>query len=288
MQLETQLQPWLSSYGLLIVSVLFVAVATLEMLFPQQKLSTTTFSRWRDNFLLYLLATLVRRLMAPLVVLGISFNSGYLASSTTLPLWAALLSGLIIFDLAAYLLHRCMHHFPILWRIHAIHHAPVDVDLTTAWCFHPLDSVITLTYQLMVLWLVGLPAESLVFYQAMSGILSYGHHANFRVSERLYKLLSPIFILPADHRVHHSSDLHSGNTNFSVILSLWDHVFRTRGNIAHLKNDDFRCGIRGQWEDGHPGLLAILKAPFVSQPAPPTQPYREIDVVPAAINRTPI
>jgi sterol desaturase/sphingolipid hydroxylase (fatty acid hydroxylase superfamily) len=142
--------------------------------------------------------------------------------------WGALASFVIVLltiDLLEYAFHRLQHTWPLLWKLHSLHHSAVDFNVTVTLRHHWSDALIKgcLLYPLVGVlfrvepWIVG--ATSVVF---MSG--NYFAHLNLRVDLGRYVTW---INNPQYHRLHHSTRAEHFDHNFTQLLPLWDHLFGT-------------------------------------------------------------
>ena len=67
------------------------------------------------------------------------------------------LSSVILLDLAIYLQHVLFHAVPALWRLHRMHHADLDFDVTTGLRFHPIEILLSMVIKLAVVAALGAP-----------------------------------------------------------------------------------------------------------------------------------
>lgn len=153
-----------------------------------------------------------------------------------LPVWAMLIVGLPLLDLiGAYAAHWTEHRIPVLWRFHLVHHTDQHVDTTTANRHHPGESVIRFVFTTLAVLIVGAPIWLVFLYQSMSVVLSQFNHANIVVPKWLDRVLSPVFVTPDMHRVHHHYRMPYTDTNFGNIFSFWDKVFGTYSEVDNTK-----------------------------------------------------
>src|SRR5262245_39130283 len=68
------------------------------------------------------------------------WNMGLFAGIQIRP-WLLLIVAVAGLDLAAYVAHVLLHKLPIAWRFHRIHHSEPEVDVTTAFRQHPVETL---------------------------------------------------------------------------------------------------------------------------------------------------
>jgi sterol desaturase/sphingolipid hydroxylase (fatty acid hydroxylase superfamily) len=116
-------------------------VAIWELVAPRRALTTSKPIRWRDNLIIVFIDSVIVRLLIPITLVAVALllqerNWGVL-NFLNIPYWATVMMGVIVLDLAVYLQHVMFHAVPVLWRLHMMHHADLDFDLTTGLRFQP-------------------------------------------------------------------------------------------------------------------------------------------------------
>ena len=116
-------------FGILLIMALWELVA------PRRQLKVSKLMRWTNNLGLVFLNSIVLRLLFPAAAVGVAIfvesNSwGLLNYYRPAFPWAVVLS-IIVLDFIIYLQHVLMHAAPSLWRVHRVHHADLDYDVTT-------------------------------------------------------------------------------------------------------------------------------------------------------------
>lgn len=141
--------------------------------------------------------------------------------------WIAALSVLVLVDsLATYWTHRMMHAVPFLWRIHRVHHADAEVDVSTSLRSHPLELLVTIPVSVIVILVVGAPPTAVIAAQAIATAAAIWQHADIDL-RRLDRLLAYFLITPSIHRVHHSPERRLHDSNYGELITLWDRLFGT-------------------------------------------------------------
>lgn len=218
--------------GLTANSWLFALVALVvvwELCAPRGALSVRRGLRWPTSFTLGPLnAVLATMPVAPLALaMTLREHSWGLATNTWLPRWLALALCVLLLDLLVYCQHRAFHGIPMLWRVHRVHHSDVDFDYTTAFRFHPLEALLTNALVLAAIALFGLPPTGILIHQALAAGMTIVEHANAVVPSRIEWSARWLVVTPDLHRVHHSVDAPSFDSNFGTIFSVWDRLFGT-------------------------------------------------------------
>ena len=212
-------------------ATIFAVMALLELRHPRRQQSVARARRWPGNLGIVALNTLLVRTVFPttavaLAALGEAKGSG-LFHALGLPGWAAVPLGVILLDLAIYLQHVLVHAVPVLWRLHRMHHADLEFDVTTGARFHPIEILLSMVLKLMVITAIGAPAMAVLAFEILLSGTAMFNHSNVRVPERLDRVLRLFVVTPDMHRVHHSVVPSETNSNFGFNLPWWDRMFGT-------------------------------------------------------------
>ena len=180
---------------------------------------------------LVFLDTIVTRVFAPAGAVGfalIAQRRGWgVLNSIELPGWVQLLMTLLLLDLAIYLQHRLFHYVPLFWRLHRVHHADLDFDVTTGIRFHPVEILLSLGIKFVVIVALGAPPLAVLAFEVSLNATSLFNHSNVRIPSWLERILRFIVVTPDMHRVHHSIDRRETDSNFGFNFPWWDRLFRT-------------------------------------------------------------
>jgi len=155
-----------------------------------------------------------------------------------------IIAAVILLDLAIYGQHVLFHAVPMLWRLHMVHHADRDIDVTTVLRFHPLEIILSISIKMVVIALLGAPVLAVIIFEVVLNGMAMFNHANFHLPLYVDRLLRLIVITPDVHRVHHSIIRVETNSNFGFNLSIWDRLFGT---------------YRAEPEHGHSGMIIGLE-----------------------------
>jgi sterol desaturase/sphingolipid hydroxylase (fatty acid hydroxylase superfamily) len=143
------------------------------------------------------------------------------------PPWLAVVAAVIALDLAIYLQHVLFHAVPVLWRLHRMHHADLEFDVTTGLRFHPVEIILSMAIKLGVVAALGAPALAVLIFEVLLNATSMFNHGNVRLSLPLDRMLRWLVVTPDMHRVHHSILPRETNSNFGFNLAWWDRLFGT-------------------------------------------------------------
>jgi sterol desaturase/sphingolipid hydroxylase (fatty acid hydroxylase superfamily) len=160
-----------------------------------------------------------------------------------LPELAAVVAAVLVLDLAVYLQHVMLHAVPLLWRLHRMHHADLDFDVTTGARFHPLEIAVSMIIKLAVITALGAPAVGVLIFEVLLNATSMFNHANWRLSPGVDAVLRRFVVTPDMHRVHHSIEPRETNSNFGFNLPWWDFLFGTYRAQPAAGHDAMTIGI---------------------------------------------
>ena len=210
---------------------LLLVMALWELAAPRRRADMPRLVRWSNNLALVALDAALVRLIFPLTLAGfaawIQTRGWGLFALTPLPPWAEGLAALVILDLAIWAQHRAFHYIPALWRLHRMHHADLDFDVTTGLRFHPVEILLSLAIKLAVIAALGAPPLAVLIFELALNGASLFNHANIRLPARTDRLLRLILVTPDMHRVHHSAIRAETDSNFGFTLPWWDRLFGT-------------------------------------------------------------
>ncbi len=245
---------------------IFGLMAIWEILAARRQLTTGKGRRWVGNLSLVFLDTLVVRLLFPTAALGMALMVKDLGwgvfNTVSVPYWAAVLISVVVLDLAIYLQHVMFHALPALWRLHMVHHADLDLDVTSGSRFHPIEIVLSMLIKLVVISVLGPPLLGVLIFEVVLNALAMFNHANARIPLPLDRVLRWIIVTPDMHRVHHSVERLEHNTNFGFNLSCWDRVLGTYKDQPAKGHEGMTIGLKSFRERSWQSLPQILAMPF--------------------------
>ena len=209
----------------------FLAIALWEVIVPRRVLSVAKPKRWLNNIGILALNTVLLRLIFPAAAVGLAVAAeqrGWgVLNQTNLPVWFEIACAVIVLDLAIYLQHVMFHAVPLFWRIHRVHHADLDFDVTTGARFHPMEILLSMIIKLAAVTVLGPPAVAVLVFEILLNATSMFNHGNIRLPQVFDRWLRRLIVTPDMHRVHHSVLVHETNSNFGFNLSWWDRLFGT-------------------------------------------------------------
>jgi len=199
-----------------------VAMAGWELAAPRRRQDIPRVLRWTNNLALVVVDTVILRLTFPILAVGLALMAearGWgLFNVLDLPPWLAFLLSILLLDLAIYLQHVLFHAVPGLWRLHRMHHADLEFDVTTGLRFHPVEIVLSMVIKLAVVAALGAPAVAVLLFEVLLNATALFNHANIRLPAGLDRVLRWVLVTPDMHRVHHSVIPAETNSNFGFNL----------------------------------------------------------------------
>ena len=240
----------------------FAALAFWERVAPARTLTLPRSQRWQANLGLALVNTLIVRFIVPgsaMAVAAIASAEGWgMFNRPGMPAWLAILGAVVLLDLVVYLQHVLFHSVPALIRLHAVHHADPDFDLTTGIRFHPLEIVISAIIKLTAVAAFGAPVVAVLVFELLLNATAMFNHANVSLPWWLEPWMRRVLVTPDMHRIHHSVIEAERNSNFGFCLSMWD---RLLGTYTAKQRGELEIGLSA-WRDRHtiatlPGTLGM-------------------------------
>lgn len=247
---------------------LFALFAIAERLRPRRRLRSSRWRRWGTNWALVFLGAASLRLVAlmvPLLAVGAAVDAGHkgwgVFHQITLPGWLEIILALLILDFAIWAQHLLSHKIPVLWRLHRVHHADRDMDVTTAIRFHPVEIALSMVLKIGLVYALGPAAVAVVLFEVILNGTALFNHSNIRLPQGLDALLRLLLVTPDMHRVHHSSMRSEHDSNYGFSLALWDRLFRTYIAQPAAGHNDMTIGL--EWQNDAPTKLGwSLALPF--------------------------
>jgi sterol desaturase/sphingolipid hydroxylase (fatty acid hydroxylase superfamily) len=247
---------------------LFALLACVERLAPRRELAEPRRRRWLTNWGILLVDALTLRLLAivvPLLAIGAAIDAAArgwgLFNMLDWPAAVEIALAVLILDLAIWAQHLLMHHVPVLWRLHRVHHADRDVDVTTAIRFHPGEIALSMVLKIALVYALGAAAVAVILFEILLNGMAMFNHANIKLGTRTDAWLRRLVVTPDMHRVHHSTLRDEHDTNFGFSLSIWDRLFGTYRAQPSAGHRNMRTGLG--WRDDRPSRLGwSLALPF--------------------------
>ncbi|MCK5640548.1 MAG: sterol desaturase family protein [Gammaproteobacteria bacterium] len=241
-----------------------------EMMAPRRDLILSKVLRWSNNLGLVVLNTVVLYLLFPLAAVGMTIfvqQQGWgVFNYFNVPYALVLVLCVVLLDFAIYLQHVMFHAVPALWRLHRVHHADMDYDVTTGLRFHPIEIIISILIKFAVIIVLGPPVLAVIVFEVLLNGMAMFNHGNIKLPLPLDRVLRWLVVTPDMHRVHHSVEDDEANSNFGFNLSGWDRLFGTYRQQPRAGHEGMVIGIH-TFQDVNvcatlPGMLRI---PFIGK-----------------------
>lgn len=245
----------------------FAIVALWELAAPRRAPTVSKALRWGSNLGLVALNTVLLRLMFPLAAVGVAgfgvANGWGLLNHFQVPFWLAVPLAVIAMDFVIWLQHVMVHAVPALWRLHQVHHADLDYDLTTGARFHPIEIALSMLIKFATITVLGPPVLAVVIFEVLLNATAMFNHGNIRLPAGVDRVLRWFVVTPDMHRVHHSVEDDETNSNFGFNLPWWDRLFGTYRAQPRAGHDAIVIGIHGHTDPREVARLdGMLLMPF--------------------------
>ena len=222
---------------------LFVIMGLLEAIMPRRKRVDTRAHRWVSNLGIVFVSSFAAKLFFKFMFVGtlVQFASmiqakGWGLFNYFIPLdnmagdaatWLHIAKGVILMDMIIYFQHRFVHDNKYLWDFHKVHHADMDLDVTSGNRFHPVEILFSLVVKIVAILALGVHPVSIIIFEVILNGMAQWNHANFKLPLFIEKPLRMVFVTQDFHRVHHSTYVNETNSNYGFNLSIWDYMFGT-------------------------------------------------------------
>ncbi|HWE20804.1 MAG TPA: sterol desaturase family protein [Hyphomicrobiaceae bacterium] len=245
---------------------IFAVMAAWEIAAPRRDQRIGRGTRWPSNIGVVVLDTVLVRLLFPTTAVGLALVAeaqGWgLFHALALPIWVSVPLAVLALDLAIYLQHVLFHAVPALWRLHRMHHADLEFDVTTGARFHPIEILLSMGIKLGVVAALGAPAVAVLAFEVLLNATSMFNHSNVRMPAWLDRVVRWIVVTPDMHRVHHSIAVRETNSNFGFNLPWWDRLFGTYRDQPAAGHEAMTLGIEQFRDPAEQRLDHMLTQPF--------------------------
>lgn len=245
----------------------FLLMALWEIIAPRRALTVSKIIRWSNNLALVVLNSFLLRLLFPAAAVGVAAFAGEaqwgLLNIYQVPALLGVLISIVALDFIIYLQHVLVHAVPALWRLHRVHHADLDYDVTTGARFHPLEIILSMFIKFAAIVVLGAPVLAVLIFEVILNAMAMFNHSNIRLPLVMDNILRLVLVTPDMHRVHHSIEDDEANSNFGFSLSLWDRLFGTYRHQPRAGHEEMVLGIH-KYRDAKEvtWLSGILSLPF--------------------------
>lgn len=247
-------------------AAVFTAMACWEVLAPRRALVLGRKPRWPSNLALLLVDAAAVRVLIPTAAVGVAVfaaERGWgLIHIAGAPAWFAAVLGFVLLDFIIYLQHVTFHAVPLLWRLHRMHHADLDIDVTTGGRFHPFEILLSVLIKIAAVLAFGIPASAVFVFEVVLNATSLFNHSNVAMPPWLDRVVRLIVVTPDMHRVHHSIVRRETDSNFGFNLPWWDRLFGTYRAAPEAGHDGMTIGLPIFRDSRELRLDRLLTQPF--------------------------
>jgi len=251
-----------------------IGMGIWEVVAPRRILTGSKGLRWASNLGLVVLNTVLVRIIIPVTAVGLAelthgrgwgvLNSEF---ASAWPAWVKIVATVVAFDLLIYLQHVLFHAIPTLWRLHMVHHADLDFDVTTGLRFHSIEILLSTVVKLAGVLVLGPPAVGVLIFEVVLNATAMFNHSNVRLPSWLDRVLRCVLVTPDMHRVHHSTVRCEANSNYGFNLPWWDFLLGTYRNQPAAGHIEMTIGVTQHRDELQVGRLpGMLLLPFVGTP----------------------
>lgn len=250
----------------------FCVMALFEIVRPRRRLSAPKGQRWLTNLTIVAIDSVIVRLLAmlavPIAAVAAAAYAGAhgigLFNWLSWPAWAETILAITVLDFAIWLQHVASHKMPLFWRLHQVHHADPDIDVSTGIRFHPIEIVISMLWKVVVVFVLGPSAFAVFLFEIILNAGALFSHANVHLPARLDRALRTVIVTPDMHRAHHSVLRREHNSNYGFNFSVWDKVFGTYTPEPEKGHENMTIGLSPYQSEAPTKLIWSLSLPFRS------------------------
>lgn len=247
-------------FGVLLLCTLW------ENKLPRKTLTVSRAFRWVNNLSLVALNSVIVALVMPIA----AFQAAVIASENQwgllhwafVPIWLNVLISVVLLDFVIYTQHIVFHRIPLLWRLHRMHHADLDIDVTTGARFHPIEILISMVIKIGAVFILGVSPVAIVIFEIILNASAMFNHSNARLALSVDAWLRKVIVTPDIHRVHHSVIPRETHSNFGFFLSVWDQLFDTYRAQPELGHDHVVIGLPDIRDEQEQRLDKLITQPF--------------------------
>lgn len=248
---------------------IFAVIALFESLAPRRKQIYPKAIRWLNNLVITTINTSLTRWLLPIAAVATALiaeqHSLGLFNNINLPAWLSISMAIVVLDITIYFQHRVFHQVPYLWRVHRMHHADLEFDVTTGVRFHPIEIVLSMIIKTAIVLILGAPIAAVILFEVILSVTSLFNHANINIPKSVDGLLRLFIVTPDMHRVHHSIIKSETNSNFCFNVPWWDYLFKTYRAQPQDGHNNMVIGIELFREPRELWLDKLLLQPFKSK-----------------------
>lgn len=243
----------------------FLLISLWETYRPFRPLVASNAKRWAGHITLAALghlATALTPISSTMVAFAAQQLPFALLPHSGLPLLVQGLASIVLLDLVRWGQHVCFHRVGFLWRMHRVHHADPDYDLTTTLRFHPFEVGLTQGSYLLAVAVLGPPPVVALGVELALLLQNFFGHANTALPGWLETRLRRVLVTPDMHRIHHSVERSEQNHNYGTMFPWWDRLFGTYLEDPASGQEQMRVGLKGYHDKRCLHVIEMLVLPF--------------------------
>ena len=249
---------------------IFVLIGIWELAGAKRRLTVSKTERWLNNLGIILLDSVLVKVLFPLAAMGVAVAAGQngwgLLNYLKVPFFPAVIIGVLFLDMVIYLQHLMFHAVPAFWRLHMVHHADLDFDVTTALRFHPVEIILSMGIKMAVVAALGPPVVAVLLFEIILNGTAMFNHGNIRLPVNIDRILRLLIVTPDMHRVHHSVIIREANSNFGFNFPWWDRLFGTYRDQPVAGHEGMTIGLSQFRQPEALRLHKLLLLPFTGNP----------------------
>ncbi|WP_319585051.1 sterol desaturase family protein [uncultured Pseudodesulfovibrio sp.] len=246
---------------------ILAAMGAAETLWPRRPLSEKKGRRWFANLTTAFLSSILTRALIPILPAAVAAYCAahgigllHVISLPPVPAWIV---SVLFLDMAIYWQHVLFHRQQLLWRVHRMHHADLDIDASTGIRFHPIEIFLSMLIKLAVVLTLGPPAGAVILFEILLNGCALFNHANVNIPAGTDRVLRLFMVTPDQHRVHHSTNMREANMNFGFNFPWWDRMFKTYKSQPDLGHEGMSIGLNIFRDREYGKLRRMLAIPFL-------------------------
>ena len=184
----------------ILFSAAILGFALWEMAQPWRTASKQLARRWRNHALLMFVssgaATLLFRASVVMVAVAVANSRFGLLNKPWMPPAVRFILGFVLIDLLRYALHRALHSYSLLWRVHQVHHSDSDFDLSTGLRNHPLEVLGAHGALCVMIAIFAPPPAAVLAMELVAIVQAFFTHANANLPAWIERPFGMIFVTP--------------------------------------------------------------------------------------------
>ena len=257
-------------YRVVAAIIVLLIMAGWEIAAPKRKLTTVKSRRWTTNLTIIGLDNLLVMILIPVTAIQVSLAAqaaGWgLFNQLNLPPVLTFLLSVLALDLIIYLQHLMFHAVPLFWRLHMVHHADLDIDVTTGLRFHPVEIILSVFIKMAAVAALGPPLLAVLVFEILLNATAMFNHANIDLPTAIDRWLRLLVVTPDMHRVHHSVIIRETNSNFGFNFPWWDRLLGTYRPQPVKGHQQMTIGLSQYRNPANLGLGSVLLLPVTGDP----------------------